>query len=121
MYKVSFYNRVYNKYISYEIKENCTSYEAFEKAIIEYQKLHNLDYVEHVYIISLLTDNFYQEDEISISYVYIRGKIYFYYYDTIRSEYKVTSDLGSLLVRKQDIEKILSSLEEIIAKRGYFK
>lgn len=47
--------------------------------------------------------------------------MYFYYYNTIRSEYKVTSDLGSLLVRKQDIEKILSSLEEIIAKRGYFK
>ena len=56
MFKVSFYNRLYDKYISVEIKENCTTYEAFEKAIIEYQKLHQLDDVEHVYIISLLTD-----------------------------------------------------------------
>lgn len=121
MYKVSFYNRVYDKYISYEIKENCTTYEAFEKAIIEYQKLHQLDYVEHVYIISLLTDNFYHEDEIRISYVYIKGKLYYYYYDTLKNEYKVTSDLSSLLIRKQDIEKVLSTIEEIIAKRGYFK
>lgn len=121
MYKVSFYNRIYDKYIHVEIIENCTTYEAFEKAIIEYQKLHQLDCVEHVYIISLLTDNFYHEDEISIRYVYIKGKLYYYYYDTLKNEYKVTSDLSSLLIRKQDIEKVLSIIEEIIAKRGYFK
>ena len=121
MYKVSFYNTKYDKYITVKIKENCTTYEAFEKAIIEYRKLHSLEVVEHVYIISLLTGNFCYETDIRIGYVYIRGKLYYYYYDTLRSEYKVTSDLSSLLVRKQDIEKILLSLEDIIAKRGYFK
>lgn len=121
MYKVSFYNIRYDKYINVKIKENCTTYEALEKAIIEYQKLHSLEYVEHVYIISLLTDNLCYETDIRIGYLYIRGKLYYYYYDTLRSEYKVIHDLGSLLVRKQDIEKVLTTLEEIISKRGYFK
>nr|DAT41291.1 MAG TPA: hypothetical protein [Caudoviricetes sp.] len=47
--------------------------------------------------------------------------MYYYYYDTLKNEYKLTSDLSSLLIRKQDIEKVLSTIEEIIAKRGYFK